>query len=129
MSLTYTYIGNKYDERYFISGAGAIYQYAVTVPYSGTTLPEMVIPPEYAAVVERLFSNPTVQVGLSERQQVVMYDGPTLISTSMASETYPSALYDRVEAVGEQLFVASKKKLLESLIIVFICTSKSFTLG
>ena len=116
MSLTYTYLGNKYksNDRYFISGAGAIYQYATTVPYSGTPLPEMVIPPEYAAVVERLFSAPTVQVGLSDRQQIVMYDGPTLISTRTADEAYPSALYDRVEAVGEMLFAASKKKLLES---------------
>ena len=114
MSLTYTYLGNRYDEKYFISGAGAIYQYAITVPYSGTTLPEMVIPPEYAAVVERLFSNPTVQIGLSDRQQIVMYDGPTLISTRTADEAYPSALYDRVEATGTTLFTASKRKLLES---------------
>jgi hypothetical protein len=114
MSLTYTYIGNKYDEKYFISGAGAIYQYATTVPYSGTSLPEIVLPPEYAAIVERLFSNDTVQIGLSERQHVVMYDGPTVISTRIASEVYPRALYDRVEAVGELLFIASKKKLLES---------------
>tara|TARA_R110002020_G_scaffold146184_6_gene320725 strand:- start:16794 stop:17882 length:1089 start_codon:yes stop_codon:yes gene_type:complete len=114
MSLTYTYLGNKYDEKYFISGAGAIYQYATTVPYSGDTLPEMVIPPEYAAVVERLFSSPTVQIGLSDRQQIVMYDGPTLISTRTADETYPSALYDRVEADGEVLFTAPKRKLLDS---------------
>ena len=114
MSLTYTYIGNRYNERYFVSGAGAIYQYATTVPYSGATLPEIVLPPEYAAVVERLFSNPTVQIGLTERQQVVMYDGPTVISTRVASYSYPSALYDRVEATGEKLFTASKKQLLES---------------
>ena len=43
-----------------------------------------------------------------------MYDGPTVISTRVASDTYPSALYDRVEAVGEKLFTASKKTLLES---------------
>ena len=74
----------------------------------------MVIPPEYAAVVERLFSSPTVQIGLSDRQQIVMYDGPTLISTRTADETYPSALYDRVEADGEVLFTAPKRKLLDS---------------
>lgn len=114
MSLTYTYLGNKYDEKYFISGAGAIYQYAITVPYSGEALPEMVIPPEYAAVVERLFSAPNVQIGISERKQIIMYDGPTLISTRTADESYPSALYNRIEAEGELLFTATKRKLLDS---------------
>ena len=113
MGLTYSYVGNK-DGQFFISGAGSIYQYATSVPYSGEALPEIVMPPEYAAVVGRLFSNTNIQVGLSDRQQIVMADGPTLISTRTANETYPNTVYAMAGADGELLFTANKQKLLES---------------
>ena len=113
MGLTYSYVGNK-DGQFFISGAGSIYQYAISVPYSGETLPEIIMPPEYAAVVGRLFSNTNIQVGLSDRQQIVMADGPTLISTRTANETYPNTVYAMAGADGELLFTANKQKLLES---------------
>ena len=85
------------------------------VPFSGETLPEIVVPPEYAAIVGRLFATDTVQLGLSERQQIVMADGPTLIATRTANEQYTSTMYDRVEAEGSLLFIApDKKKLLNN---------------
>ena len=116
MSLTYSYLGNK-NGQFFISGAGSIYQYSNQVPFSGETLPEIVVPPEYAAIVGRLFATDTIQLGLSERQQIVMADGPTLIATRTANEQYPSTMYDRVEAEGSLLFIApDKKKLLETFI-------------
>ena len=114
MGLTYSYLGNK-DGQFFISGAGSIYQYATSVPFSGETLPEIIMPPEYAAIVSRLFSNTNLQVGLSDRQQIIMADGPTLIATRTANEKYPSTVYAMADADGELLFVANKQKLLESL--------------
>ena len=114
MGLTYAYLGNK-DGQFFISGAGSIYQYAISVPFSGETLPAIIMPPEYAAVVGRLFSSTNLQVGLSERQQILMADGPTLIATRTANETYPNTVYAMADADGELLFVANKQKLLESL--------------
>jgi DNA polymerase III sliding clamp (beta) subunit (PCNA family) len=113
MGLTYSYLGNK-DGQIFISGAGSIYQYATSVPFSGETLPEIIMPPEYAAVVSRLFSNTNLQVGLSDRKQIIMTDGPTLIATRTANEKYPNTVYAMVDADGELLFVANKQKLLES---------------
>ena len=113
MGLTYSYLGNK-DGQFFISGAGSIYQYATSVPFSGEVLPEIIMPPEYAAVVGRLFSNTSLQVGLSDRQQIIMADGPTLISTRTANEKYPNTVYAMSEADGELLFIANKQKLLES---------------
>ena len=94
---------------------GSIYQYATSVPFSGETLPEIIMPPEYAAVVGRLFSNTNIQIGLSERQQIIMVDGPTLISTRTANEKYPSTVYAMAETEGELLFIADKRKLVESL--------------
>tara|TARA_Y100000310_G_scaffold149230_1_gene148511 strand:+ start:2596 stop:3693 length:1098 start_codon:yes stop_codon:yes gene_type:complete len=113
MGLTYSYLGNK-DGQFFISGAGSIYQYAISVPFSGETLPEIIMPPEYAAVVSRLFSTNAIQVGLSENQQIIMADGPTLIATRTANETYPNTVYALSEVAGELLFTANKQKLLES---------------
>jgi len=114
IGLTYSYLGHR-GGQFFISGAGSIYQYATSVPFSGETLPEIIMPPEYAAVVGRLFSNTTLQVGLSDRQQIIMMDGPTLISTRTVNATYPNTVYALADADGELLFVANKQKLLESL--------------
>ena len=41
MGLTYCYLGNE-DGKFFISGAGSIYQYANKIPFSGETLSEIV---------------------------------------------------------------------------------------
>jgi len=113
MGLTYSYLGNK-DGQFFISGAGSIYQYATSIPFSGETLPEIIMPPEYAAVVGRLFSNTNLQVGVSDRQQIVMSDGPTLIATRTVNEKYPNTVYAMADADGELLFTANRQKLLES---------------
>jgi len=127
MGLTYTYLGNK-DEKFFISGAGSMYQYAISIPFSGETLPAIIMPPEYAAVVGRLFSNTNLQVGLSERQQILMSDGPTLIATRTVNETYPNIVYEMADADGELLFVANKQKLLESLRLA-VQTTKDDVVG
>jgi len=113
MGLTYCYLGNE-DGKFFISGAGSIYQYANKIPFSGETLSEIVMPPSYASVVSRLFSNTDIQIGLSNQQQLIMSDGPTLISTRISNEKYPSTIHTLAETEGELLFTANKSRLLET---------------
>ena len=80
MSLTYTYIGNR-DGKFFITASGAIYQYATTVPFSGEILPELIVPADYASLALRLFPTEDVQMGVTDKQHLVMYVDSTLIST------------------------------------------------
>lgn len=114
MSTTCSYIGDK-DGQFFIAGAGPLYQYTNMVPYEGSAFPEAVIPPEYASIVPRLFSNESVQIGLSERGHLVMSDGPTIIYTRTVNEKYPPNFYELVKLDGDILFTANRRRLLESL--------------
>jgi len=123
LSLTYSYIGNR-DGQFFVAGSGSIYQYANLIPYDGEELPEMIVPPQYASIVPRLFSKDSVQIGLGERQQVVMSDGLTTIYTRSANESYPDTIYQSTEAKGELLFTANKRNLLEFLRLALVTTKE-----
>ena len=114
MSLTYTYIGNR-DGKFFITASGAIYQYAATVPFSGDILPELIVPADYASLALRLFPTEDVQMGVTDKQHLVMSADSTLISTRTWNEKYPSGMYQAIDMEGEVIFTANKRKILESL--------------
>ena len=123
-SLTYSYIGCV-SGNFFISGMNGFSSFTALVPFEGDTLPNVVVPSEFAIAASKLISGDDIEVGVSSNQNhIVIRDGDTTIYTPRVQQTYPERVYDLVNADGDMLFSVNRKLFLDHLKLALQTTDR-----
>ena len=115
-SLMYSYIGSN-DDQFIISGTNGFCLFSATVPYSGDTLPDLVVPAEFTnAVVKLLAGSETINIGLSENERhVIMSNDEVTIFTPRIQQKYPDRVHSYRNSTGIKLYEMDKKNTLDQL--------------
>ena len=124
-SLTYSYIGSS-DGDFLISAMNGFSSFMATASFDGETLPDVVVPSEFANAVSRLLSSSdTVEVGLSySGNHVVMSNDVTTIYTPRIKQTYPNIVQDMSEGDGTTLFNVNKKSIVDQMKVALQTTNQ-----